>query len=395
MIEGVRAKIILDSRKRPTTEVEVRTQNGRFLASCPSGASTGEKEAAAIDPEKAVNNINNIIAVKLLGENEKKQKKIDNIMIELDGTENKSRLGANAVLPVSIAVCRAGAGAKKLPLYKYINNTFAPTNTKVLSMPRPCFNIINGGAHAKNNLEIQEFMIIPDYKSFAKNLKTGQKIFEKLKKILEKGFGEKGVLMGDEGGFAPPIENDEKALAYISQAIGKYKINIGLDCAASEFFSKGKYEIDHKKLNRNELLRFYKELIKKYPIIFIEDPFDEKDDKGFKAGVRELSNTIIVGDDYLTTNIKRIKRAKKNKTATGIIIKPNQIGTVTETLEAVKLAKSYHWKTIVSHRSGETMDDFIADLAVGIGSDFIKSGAPSKPERLAKYNRIAAIEKIE
>lgn len=388
MIETIKAKIILDSRKRATVEVELKTEKGSFFASCPSGASTGKNEAKTVKEKKAVINVNRIISKKLVGYDETKQKEIDNILIK-----NKN-LGANAILPVSIAVCRAGAATKKLPLYKYISKNYQlPTTNYKLS--RPCFNIINGGAHVylagrrANNLEIQEFMIVPAYLSFAKNLEVGKKVFDNLKIILKKQFGKKGIRMGDEGGFAPPIETDEDALKYILKAIKGLRVDIGLDCAASQFYSKTKYKIDNKKFSRENLVNFYKKLIKKYPIIFIEDPFAETDDKGFSSAVKNLK-TIIVGDDYLTTNIKRIKRAKNN--CTGIIIKPNQIGTVTQTLEAVRLAKSYKWKTIVSHRSGETMDNFIADLAVGVGSEFIKSGAPSKPERLAKYKRLVKIE---
>jgi len=388
MIRGIKAKIILDSRKKPTVEVGLKTEKGVFAASCPAGASTGKTEAVALPAQKAVENINKIIAHRLLGLDEREQDHIDKFLINLDGTKNKKTLGANAILPVSTAVCRAGARTKKLPLYKYIKELYGGPVS--VSFPKGCFNIINGGAHADNNLEIQEFMIVPDYNSFSKNLAAAKKVFNNLKKILNKEFGKKGIVMGDEGGFAPPIENDKKALDYILQAIGKLKVNIGIDAAAAQFYSKGKYKIDNKKLSRSELLVFYKKLIKEYPIIFIEDPFDENDDKGFSLAVKKLRKVVIIGDDYLTTNIKRIKKAKKF--CSGIIIKPNQIGTITEALEAVRLAKSYGWKIIVSHRSGETMDNFIADLAAGVRADFIKSGAPSKAERLAKYNRLVKIE---
>ncbi len=383
MIKSIKARTILDSRKRPTVEVELRTEKGRFLASCPSGASTGKNEAKIAGPKKAVNNVR-IIEKKLAGQDETKQEKIDNILIE-----NKN-LGANAILPVSIACCRAGAKAVNLQLYKYISKLYkSPAAKGGRALPRPCFNIINGGAHAKNNLEIQEFMMVPNYSSFARNLEVGKKVFNNLKKLLQKDFGKNGIIMGDEGGFAPPISDPEKALDYMVKAMGKLKVDIGLDVAATQLYSHGRYKIDNRFFNRTGLLNFYKGLFEKYPIIFIEDPFKENDDEGFSLAVKKLK-TIIVGDDYLTTNIKRIKRAKNN--CTGIIIKPNQIGTITQTLEAVRLAKSYGWKTIVSHRSGETMDDFIADLAVGVCSEFIKSGAPSKSERLVKYNRLVKIE---
>lgn len=377
MIKSIKAKQILNSRGEPTTEVRLKSDKGVFKASVPSGASTGKHETKELSPKEAIRNIEEKIAPKLIGRNETRQKEIDELL--------SKKWGANAILPVSIAVCRAGATAKKLPLYKYI-----ATNHK---LPRPCFNIINGGAHADNNLEIQEFMIIPNYDSFTDNLKIGKKVFNNLKELLQKDFGEKAMEMGDEGGFSPPIYNDKECLEYILKAIGSDKVDIGLDCAASQFYSKGKYNIDDKTLNRDELLSFYyKELISQYPIIFIEDPFAENDWAGWQDITRKLGKKIfIIGDDLLCTNIKRIKQAKKRKACNGVIIKPNQIGTVTETLEAVKLAKSYKWKIMVSHRSGETMDDFIADLAVGV--DFIKSGAPSKPERLAKYNRLVKIEK--
>jgi len=283
------------------------------------------------------------------------------------------KLGANAILPVSIAVCRAGAAAKNLPLYKYVRDPVSYENV----LPRPCFNIINGGAHARNNLAIQEFMAIPNYESFSENLEAGLEAFNNLKNILQKEFGE-NLAMGDEGGFALPISEPEKALDFLIEATGDLKIDIGLDVAATQL--KEKYALE-----------FYKEIIKKYPIIFIEDPFRENDDKGFAGATKELGITIV-GDDYLTTNIERIKRAEKKKACNGVIIKPNQIGTVSETLKAVQLAKSYGWKIVVSHRSGETMDDFIADLAVGVGADFIKSGAPLTQERMVKYNRLLEIE---
>jgi len=391
-INKIKAKEILDSRGKPTVEVELRTNKGVFRASVPSGASTGKNEAIALDVKKAIDNINNIIGPKLLKENELDQERIDKIIIDLDGTKNKSKLGANAILPVSIAVCRAAAAAKGISLYKHINQCHE-NRSRDIRLPRPCFNIINGGAHANNNLEIQEFMIIPQEKSFAKNLKVGKTVFKKLKVILKKNFGRKGVVMGDEGGFSPPIFNDIESLDFIIKAISGYNVEIGLDCAASQFYSKGKYRIDDKGFNRDALLEFYKDIVKKYPIIFIEDPFFEKDVKGFSEITKELGEKInIIGDDLLVTNIKKIKQAKNKKACNGAIIKPNQIGTVTETLEAVRLVKSYKWKVIVSHRSGETLDDFIADLAVGVGAGFIKSGGPTKHERLVKYNRLLKIE---
>ena len=309
-------------------------------------------------------------------------------MQALDGTENKSKLGANAILPVSMAVCRAGAAAKKISLYKHISEI----SGNKISMPLPSFNILNGGAHAKNELEFQEFMVVPQKKTFIENLKLGSDVFNKLTELLK----QQGDLpeMGDEGGYAPQIANAEQALLLIKSAIGDHKdVGIAMDCAASEFFRGGKYEVEEgKQLSRNELVEFYKDLSSRFPIISIEDPFAESDWEGFKELHRELSEVVIIGDDLTTTNIKMIKEAESKKAANGIIIKLNQIGTVSETIEAVNLAKSYGWKIMVSHRSGETMDNFIADLAVGVGAEFIKSGAYTKDVRIVKYDRLLEIE---
>jgi len=385
MIKSLKAKEILDSRGNPTIEVELKTNKGVFKASVPSGASRGKYEAVELRDKgkayqgmgvsKAVKNINNIIAPNLESKDETEQKQIDELMIKLDGTENKSKLGANAILPVSMAVCRAGARSKDLPLYQYINQFFESS----VKIPRPCFNILNGGVHADNNLDIQEFMIVSKEGSFSKNFQIGKDIYHNLKNILNKEVGKKGIVTGDEGGFAPPINDIRRVLDFIMQAAKGYDIKIGLDCAASQI-RKGMYHIE-----------FYQGLIRDYPIIFFEDPFAEDDWESFKNITKEL-DVIIVGDDLLSTNIKRIKQAKDKEACNGAIIKINQIGTITETLEAIKLVKSYGWKIIISHRSGETTDSFIADLAVGSGAEFIKSGAPYKKERLSKYNRLLKIE---
>lgn len=373
MIKKIKAKVILDSRKRPTVEVEVTTEKGTFMASCPSGASTGKTEAVVLPARKAMANVNKVIAKKLIGLDEVNQKKIDKMLIRLDGTKNKKKLGANAILPVSVAVCRAGAKAKKVPLYKYVNG-------RLREMPKPCFNIINGGAHAKNKLDVQEFMIIPQYKLFKDNFRIGKLIYKKLGRILKKELKLKKIQIGDEGGYSPAkLSNIHQALDYILQASKGYKVKIGLDVAATQL--KEQYDLD-----------FYEKLTKRYPIAFLEDPFEETDKKNFKKITKQLGKKIIiVGDDFLTTNAKRIKKSRK--ACNGIIIKPNQIGTVTETIKAVDLARKYKWETVVSHRSGETMDSFIADLAVAINSDFIKSGAPGPKERLIKYERLLKIEK--
>jgi len=404
-IKSVKAREILDSRGNPTVEVELKTEEKSFIASVPSGASTGKYEAKELRDKgderyngkgvlKAVKNVNEIIAPNLVGKNPEDQEEIDKLMIDLDGTEDKSNLGANTILPVSIAICRAGASAKNLPLYKYITQIFNlgyKLQVTSYKIPLPCFNIINGGAHAGNDLDIQEFMIIPQEDSFSQNLQAGSEIYHNLKEILEKNLGEETVNIGDEGGFAPPISRAEEALDFVSRSFKDYKnTKIGLDCAATQFYKNENYNLEDKNLSSKELSKFYQDLINKYPIIFIEDPFAEDDWQSWKELSTEL--VLIVGDDLLSTNIKRMKQAQEKSACNGLILKPNQIGTITEALEAAKLAKSYGWKIIVSHRSGETKDDFIADLAVGIAADFIKSGAPARGERMAKYNRLLKIE---
>ncbi len=388
MIKSIKGREILNSRGKTTIEVELETNKGVFKSSVPSGASTGKNEAKAVSSIRAIKNLK-LIEKEIKGLNEKKQKKIDDLMIRIDSTDDKSYLGANTMLAVSIAICRAGAKAKKKPLYKYIKK-LSKTKGKLKRMPRPCFNVINGGAHAGNDLDVQEFMIIPPHHSFRKNLKEGAGIYQKLKKIIRKKYGEQSINLGDEGGFSPDIAKDEKALDLLKKIIGK-DIKIGLDVAASQFFKDNQYYFERKQLTSDKLLDFYSKIVKKYPIEFIEDPFDEEDWSGFKKAVSKLKVTIV-GDDLLTTNTQRMRLAHAKDACNGIIIKPNQIGTVTETLEAIKLAKLYKWKIIISHRSGETLDDFIADLAVGVQSDYIKSGAPARGERLAKYNRLLKIE---
>jgi len=376
-IKSIKARQILNSRGKSTVEVELRTDKGVFISSVPSGASRGKHEAIEIKAPKAVKNVNQIIAPKLIGENPTRQKEIDEIMINLDGTENKSKLGANAILAVSIAVLRAGAKAKNLSLWQYISKI---VKTKP-ALPKPSILFVEGGLHGKSGLDIQEFMVVPEKKSFSMNFRLGEKIYHNFKKILKKNFGERGIKMGYEGGFTPPISNNKKALDFIMEAARGKKVSIGLDCAASRI-KKGKYKID-----------FYQDLVKQYPIIFLEDPFREDDWKSFREITKKLGRKIdILGDDLLTTNIERMKKAKNKRACDGAIIKPNQIGTVTETLEAVKLAKSYGWKIMISHRAGDTLDDFIADLSVGVGAGFIKTGGPTQKERLVKYNRLLKIE---
>jgi enolase len=390
-IKNIEAREIKDSRGNPTVEVELETEKGVFVASCPSGASTGKNEAKTVETQKAVENVNKIIAAKLKGKNPENQKEIDELM--------DKNLGANAVLPVSMAVCRAGAAANKLSLYQYIFNlshSYASeggSEKEAIKIPLAMFNILNGGRHAKNGLDIQEFMIIPQKKTFAENLILCSKIFENLRELIIKDFSKEHLELGDEGGFAPPIKTAEQALYLLKSVSAGLGVSFGIDCAASEFFKNGKYNLGGRELTRAELLGFYEELIKEFEIVSIEDPFSEEDWNGFEDIVRQLGNKItVVGDDLTTTNIKRIKEAHSKNACNGVILKLNQIGTVSETIEAAELAKSYGWKTIVSHRSGETMDDFIADLAVGLRADFLKAGSPAKPERMVKYNRLLEIE---
>lgn len=412
-IKKITAREILDSRGNPTVEVELSTDSGIFRASVPSGASKGRYEAVELRDGgkryhgrgvlKAINNVNKIIAPKLVGKDSTNQKEIDEILINLDGTENKSKLGANSICGVSLAVCRAGASAKNLSLWKFISTL---SIYEINRVPGACFNIINGGAHAGNELDIQEFMIAPhtrptgEYSSFSGNLRIASEIYQELKNIIKEKYTALGTNIGDEGGFAPPLRTSEEALNLIlgaAENLGyQNKIKIILDVAASQFFEKNNYKMRMKVFSQEGLLKYYSDLIEKYPILGLEDPFSEDDWGGWQkimSNVKyKMSNVLVIGDDLTVTNPKRIKLAKERKACNVIIIKPNQIGTVTEVIEAVKLAKSYGWKVIVSHRSGETCDDFISDLAVGIGADFIKTGAPARGERVAKYNRLLRIE---
>jgi len=392
-IKEIKTREILDSRGKPTIEVELYVGNNVFIDSCPSGTSSGTNEALELRDEngksvkKAVENVNNIIAKALIGMDPSEQKAVDEVMIKLDGTKNKSKLGANAILPVSMAVARAGAAVNKISLYQHISNI----SGNKLNIPLPSFNIINGGVHAKNQLDFQEFMVMPQKKTFNENLLIGSKVFEKLTQIIKEIFGELPE-MGFEGGYAPMISKAEQALYMIKNVIGEFDAKIAIDVAATELYKNGKYILEGREFSRQELVDFYKDLVLRFPIISIEDPFAEEDWEGFKEIKHELKDTIIIGDDLTATNIKRIKEAKRKKSCNGVIIKLNQIGSVSETIEAANLAKSYGWKIMVSHRSGETLDNFIADLAVGIGADFIKAGAYTREERVVKYNRLLEIE---
>ncbi len=396
-IKNIEAREITDSRGRPTIEVVLETEKGEFVASVPSGASTGENEALELRDADgkgvftAIKNINEIIAPKLKGKDVLNQQDIDKIMVELDGTENKSKLGANAVLGVSLAVCRAGAAIKKVPLYKHIAEL--AKNKELLKIPLPMFNLFEGGVHTnrETGMSVQEFMIVPQKKTIAENLVLCNKVFQNLREIIEKEYGK--VPMGFEGGFEAPFSKTEQALYSFKGAVGNEDAKIALDVAASEFYKNGKYNFEGREMTRHELLETYQDFVKNFPITSIEDPFSQEDWQGFEEITKEFSEKIlIVGDDLTTTNIKRIKEAHNKSACNGIILKLNQIGTVSETIEASNMAKSFGWKTIVSHRSGETMDNFIADLAVGTGADFLKAGSPAKEERMIKYQRLLEIE---
>ncbi len=403
-ILDVFAREVLDSRGNPTVEVEVILDSGiAGAAIVPSGASTGQREALELRDgdkkkfhgkgvQKAVKNVINEIASLLRGIESTEQALIDKIMIEADGTENKSKLGANAILGVSMAVCHASANELNVPLYKYIGGC----NAKEL--PVPMMNIMNGGAHADNNLDIQEFMIMPaGVKNFSSALRAGAEIFQTLKSLLKK----KGLntAVGDEGGFAPSLGSNEEALTIIMQAITEsgYKpgkdVFLALDVASSELFDKGKYEFEGKKLSSQEMVDYYEKIVAKYPILSIEDGMAENDWNGWKLLTERLGKKIqLVGDDLFVTNTKILEEGIKKGISNSILIKLNQIGTVTETLDAIEMAKRARYTAVISHRSGETEDTTIADLAVACNTGFIKTGSLSRSERIAKYNRLLRIE---
>ena len=405
-IKEIRAYELIDSRGNPTVACFISTEKGaKGFSVVPSGASTGVYEAHELRDKdntrffgkgvtKAVENINEIIAPNLLKENIFSQRKVDDFLINLDGSENKKCLGANAVLAVSLAFAKAAASSQKIPLYKYLGGE----NAKKL--PVPMMNILNGGAHASNNVDIQEFMIVPfGIKTFAEQMRAGCEIYAVLGKILK----EKGLIsgVGDEGGYAPSLSGDEEALELIVEAIFKAGYNtdavgIALDVASSEWAQNGAYLLPKRNLLKtsDELIEDYENLCEKYPIISIEDGLGEDDTEGWKKLTERLGKKInLVGDDLFVTNTKRLKMGIKENIANSILVKLNQIGTLSETLDVMEMAKKYGYKNIVSHRSGESEDTFIADLAVAVNAPFIKSGAPCRSDRVAKYNRLLLIEK--
>lgn len=409
-ITNIKAIEILDSRGNPTLRVDIELNNKiKACSEVPSGASTGIYEAYELrDNDKkrfngkgvlnAVENVNNKIYKNINKNINYTQKELDEFLIKLDGTKNKSNLGANAILGVSMAFARAASKVKNIELYEYLGSL---VNNKTYKLPQPVFNIVNGGKHSDNNLDIQEFMLIPiNFKTFHDKLRAASEIFHNLKEILHKKRYTTSV--GDEGGFAPDLKTNEEVFKLIVEAIktSGYNTNdvkIGIDSASSSFYKNNLYEIKingiPKKLNSDELINWYKDIVKKYPIILIEDGHDENDWDGFIKMEKELGDKItVVGDDLLVTNIKRIEIAIEKKCVNSVLIKLNQIGTVTETIEAIELTKKQNWKPFVSHRSGETSDTFIADLAVGLNCDLIKSGSLSRGERICKYNRLLIIE---
>ncbi len=404
MIMEIRGREILDSRGNPTVQVDVYLEDGFWgRASVPSGASTGTHEALELrDGEdrfggkgvlRAVHNVNGVIRDALVGLEIDSVHQVDRILLELDSTQNKSHLGANAILGVSLATAHALADAMGIPLYRYLGGERART------LPVPLMNVLNGGVHADNPLDIQEFMIVPGgTESFREALRVGAEVFHTLKKILkERGLG---TSVGDEGGFAPQVRETREALDLLMTAIEKAgyspgtDVAIALDVAATELeWESGKYRLDGQELDREALVKFYGELLDAYPIVSLEDGMAEEDWEGWILLTSELGNRVqLVGDDLLVTHPARLKRAARKGAANAILIKPNQIGTLTETLHTIELAHRLGYRTVISHRSGETEDTTIADLAVATGSGMIKTGSLSRSERLAKYNRLLVIE---
>ena len=402
-IKDVIGREILDSRGNPTVEVDVILEDGSLgRAEVPSGASTGEREALELrdkDPNryngtgvlKAVNNVNGPLRDLVIGMDAYDQKSLDYAMINLDGTENKGKFGANAILGISMATLKAAAVSKKLPLYKYVGDG--------TTLPKPMMNILNGGAHADNKLDFQEFMIIPNRETIKERIQVGAEVFHALKKVLnEKGLST-GV--GDEGGFAPDLDSNSEGFDLIIEAIKKAgyvpgkDVNLGIDVAASEFYKDGKYNLvgENRTLTTDELIKYFEDLVNKYPIISIEDPVDENDWEGFTKITELLGDRIqLVGDDLFVTNKKCLQMGIDKKAGNAILLKVNQIGTITETLETIKLAKDNNYKTIISHRSGETEDTTIADLAVALNLGQIKTGSMSRTDRICKYNELIRIE---
>jgi len=407
-ITKIIAREILDSRGNPTVEVDLYLDSVKkpFRSMVPSGASTGIHEALELrDGDKtrfhgkgvlkAINNVTTVIAPAVMGMDPTKQEEIDKIMLELDGTPNKSKLGANAILAVSMATCKAGAAIKEVPLFQHVAD-LAGVDKVVL--PVPSLNVINGGTHAGNNLDVQEYMMLPvGASSFREAMRMGAEVYQLLKKIIKEKYGRDAINVGDEGGFAPPLSKMTEPLDLILKAIDESgytgKIKVGLDSAASEFFKDGKYSVEGKLVEGGDLVEIYKEIAGNYPVVSYEDPFNEDDFENHAILTAALGKDIqIVGDDLLVTNRKRIEKAIEMKAVNALLLKVNQIGSVTEAMDSCKLSQDSGWSVMVSHRSGETEDSFIADLVVGLKTGQIKTGAPCRSERLAKYNQLMRIE---
>ncbi len=410
VIKGLKGREILDSRGNPTVEVEVRTENGFGRAAVPSGASTGSKEAwERRDGDKsryngkgvlnAVDAVNTILKPEILGMDALAQKELDERLIALDGTENKSKLGANAILGISMAVCKAAADSLNKPLYEYICEDVAGHELRY-ELPIPMMNVINGGEHAGNELSIQEFLLLPSGSDrFSDNLRAGVETYHALKGVLAKKYGKIATNVGDEGGYAPPMKTTEQALDAILEAIteagySENEIRLGMDAAASSFFDSGnrKYMIDGTAKDGSEMIDYYQALVAKYPIELLEDPFEEEAFDLFAEITAKMPQKIIIGDDLFVTNIKRLQEGITKNAANAVLLKLNQIGSISETLATVRLANENGYKKVVSHRSGETEDTIIADFAVAINAEIIKTGAPARSERTSKYNQLLRIE---
>jgi enolase len=409
-LKALRAREILDSRGNPTVEVDAVTTNGFGRASVPSGASTGSKEAwEKRDGDtkryhgkgvlQAVDAVNTVIRKRLLKLNVLEQQEIDRLLIELDGTENKSKFGANALLGVSMAVCKAAADSLGKPLYAYLSEDVAGLRLTA-ELPVPMLNVINGGKHAGNELSIQEFLILPvGFNRYSESLRAGVETYHTLKRVLTEKYGLSATNVGDEGGYAPPMQLTEQPLDAITEAISEAgysekEIQLGLDAAASSFFDTRtkKYQIDGILKEGAELLEFYHDLVKSYPIASLEDPFEEESFELFAALTAGLPQKLIIGDDLFVTNVKRLEAGIAQKAANAILLKLNQIGTITEALSTIQLASKHGYRKVVSHRSGETEDSLIADFAVAINAELIKTGAPARSERTCKYNQLLRIE---
>jgi enolase len=402
-ISRVTAREILDSRGNPTVEALVETHGASARAAVPSGASTGKHEAVELrdkDPRRfsglgvlnAVRNIEKIIGPKLKGMDPRDQNEIDRLMIELDGTANKSRLGANAILAVSLAVAKVAARLEGTSLYNHVG--------KGRMLPVPVMNVINGGKHAGTGLKIQEFMIIPSgMSSFSEALRAGSEIYHALKRVIQVKHGRQSTNVGDEGGFAPPLDKTSEAMELLLQAVSEAgyhageNVFLGLDVASSEFFEDGRYSIDGKVKSPEEMMNFLTDLVERYPIRYLEDPFEQEDFERTSQITRKIGNRVqIVGDDIFVTNVTRFKRGIEVGAANALLLKVNQIGTLTEAIDAAKLAIKNNYRVVTSHRSGETSDTSIADIAVALNCGQIKTGAPCRGERTAKYNRLLQIE---